>query len=425
MKLSRLEKEVIKTPRKKIKSFWKSIGPGVITGASDDDPSGIATYSQAGASFGLATLWTALFTFPLMAAIQEMCARIGIVTSKGLVGNISEHYHKSVLYFILLLSFPAITINIGADIAGMGAASNLLVPQIPSLVFSTIFSILLIYSIIQFPYKKIVNIMKWLCMILLVYILVPFIAHVDWGSVLAAGITPKIQFTKEYLMMLVAILGTTISPYLFFWQSSMSLEDHNHRKHTIVIDKREMTDVQHDVSLGMFFSNLVMFFIILATGTVLFSGGIHSIETVEQAAAALKPLAGDLSSLLFAIGIIGTGFLAIPVLAGSLSYSLAERFGWVEGMDKKWHQAKGFYTIIAVSILIGLLINFLKISPMKALIYTAIIYGLISPFIIALILHMCNNKKMMGEYRNGWLSNTLGFAVLLLMTVSAVALFFI
>ncbi len=415
------------------KNFWASLGPGFVTGASDDDPSGIATYSQAGASFGLATLWTALITFPLMAAIQGMCARIGMVTASGLTTTLKTHYPKWILYIMIVFSFPAIVLNIGSDIAGMGAVGNMLLPAIPSIAFSATFVVILIVCLVFFPYRKIADILKWLCLVLMVYAVVPFLIKQNGFDILKATFIPDIKWSKEYISVLVAILGTTISPYLFFWQASMEKEDKEEkmaatpnpakRKKTVMVNKADISNMKFDVNIGMFFSNLVMFFIILTTGSVLFKAGVKNITSVTEAASALKPLAGNSAFLLFAIGIIGTGFLAIPVLAGSVSYMMAETFGWEEGLNKKWSDAKGFYTILGISIVIGFAINLLDINPIKALIFTAIAYGITAPVLIAIILHICNNKKIMGKFTNGALSNILGFLTLILMTVAAVALF--
>ena len=406
----------------KLFRFWKVLGPGLVTGASDDDPSGIATYSQAGAAYGFSTLWTALFTFPLMASIQEMCARIGLVTSHGLAGTIKTNYSKPVLYLMLMFSFPAIVMNIGADIAGMGAVGNLLFPSIQPTYFSIIFTIILLMLIIYLPYKKIAAVLKYLSLVLLVYLIVPFLYKQDWVAVLKATFIPTLKFDKNFISILVAILGTTISPYLFFWQATMEVEERKNKKKQLIVNKRILHDMQQDVDFGMLFSNLVMFFIILTTGSVLFNGNIHQIDTVEQAAQALKPLAGNAAYLLFAIGVIGTGFLAIPVLSGSLSYIITESFGWKEGLDKKFHQAKAFYIIIAISLILGLSLNYIGISPIKALIYSAILYGLTAPVLIAIILHISNNKKIMGKNTNGKISNILGFAALVLMTVAGLIL---
>lgn len=409
----------------KLSRFWKILGPGLITGASDDDPSGIATYSQAGASFGLATLWTGLIAFPLMASIQQMCAKIGLVTSLGLTGALKKNYPRPILYIMLLFSFPAIIMNIGADIAGMGAVGNLLFPSIDATFFSVVFTVILLILIIYLPYQKIAASLKYLCIVLLVYLIVPFLYKQDWLLVLKSTFIPTIKFNKEFISILVGILGTTISPYLFFWQATMEVEEMNHKKKHLMVDKKIINEMKQDVDFGMSFSGLVMYFIILTTGTVLYNGGVHQIDTVEQAAMALKPLAGDLAYLLFAIGVIGTGLLAIPVLSGSLSYIISETFGWEQGLDKKFHEAKAFYMVIAISLVLGLSLNYIGISPIKALIYTATLYGLTAPVLIAIILHICNNKKVMGDLTNSRTSNILGFSALIIMTAAAVVLIYL
>jgi len=325
---------------------------------------------------------------------------------------------------MLIFSVPAIILNISADIAGMGAVTSLLFPEVPSFVFSLVFTIVLMYMIIQFSYQKLAGILKWLCISILLYLLVPFVIKTDWGLVLRSTFIPQVHLTKDFVEMMVAILGTTISPYLFFWQVTMEAEDQNHKTKKIFVDKAMMGEMATDVNIGMFASNLVMLFIMITTGAVLFTAGKHDINTVDDAARALEPLAGKLSYLCFALGVIGTGMLAIPVLAGSLSYILAETFGWNEGLDKKFNEAKGFYIVVIISLLLGLLINLFGISPMKALIFTAIFYGLTAPVMIAVILHIGNNRKIMGEFTNKPHSNILGFLTLLLMTASAVMLIY-
>lgn len=399
--------------------FWNVIGPGLVTGASDDDPSGIATYSQAGAAYGLSTLWTSIVAFPLMAAIQQMCARIGLVTSSGLTGTLKKHYPKPVLYLMLLFSFPAIVLNIGADIAGMGAVGNLLIPSIDRTFFSIFFTLLLLGLIIYLPYQKIAATLKYLCIVMLVYFIVPFLYKQDFKEILSSTFIPTIKFDKSFIAILVGILGTTISPYLFFWQASVEVEEMKNKKTHLVVNKKIIHEMKQDVDFGMTFSAFVMYFIILTTGTVLFKSGVHQIDTVEQAAMALKPLAGEMAYLLFAIGVIGTGLIAIPVLSGSLSYIFSETFGWEQGLDKKFHEAKGFYVIIAISLILGLSLNYIGISPIKALIYTAILYGITAPVLIAIILHISNNKKIMGRFVNGRIANILGIAALIIMTFAA------
>jgi NRAMP (natural resistance-associated macrophage protein)-like metal ion transporter len=408
----------------KLTTSWKKIGPGLVTGASDDDPSGIATYSQAGAAFGLSTLWTAIIAFPLMAAIQQMCARIGLVTSQGLTGTLKKHYPRPILYLMLLFSFPAIIMNIGADIAGMGAVGNLLFPTIEANYFSVVFTIILLGLIIYLPYQKIASILKYLCIVMLVYFVVPFLYKQDFVAIIKATFIPTIKFDKSFIAIIVGILGTTISPYLFFWQASVEVEEMKNRKH-LIVNKKIIREINQDVDFGMTVSGFVMYFIILTTGTVLYNGGIHQIDTVEQAAMALKPIAGNLAYLLFAVGVIGTGLIAIPVLSGSISYIFSETFGWEQGLDKKFHEAKGFYVIIAISLLLGLSINYIGISPIQSLIYTAILYGLTAPVLIAIILHISNNKKIMGTNVNGKLANFLGFSALVIMSAAAIALIYL
>ena len=410
-----------KTVTNKLKYYWKIIGPGLVTGASDDDPSGIATYSQAGAEFGLTTLWTAIIAFPLMAALQKMCAKIGLVTKMGLTGAIKKYYSKPVLYLMLICSFPAIVLNIGADIAAMGAVGNLLFPSVHASFFSVFFTIFLLIMIIYLPYHKIASILKYLCIVLLVYFIVPFLYQQDFGAILKNTFIPDIQFSKSYIAILVGILGTTISPYLFFWQASVEVEEQKQLKRKLIVNKRVMDNMNNEVDFGMTFSGLIMYFIILTTGTVLFQAGVHQIDTVEQAAMALKPLAGNSAYLLFAVGVIATGLIAIPVLSGALSYMFTETFGWEQGLDKKFHEAKGFYIIIAISLLLGLGLNYVGVSPINALIYTAILYGMTAPILIVLILLISNNKTIMGKHTNSIASNVMGIIALLIMSIAALA----
>ncbi|MFD2527972.1 NRAMP family divalent metal transporter [Flavihumibacter stibioxidans] len=406
----------------RLKRFRKSMGPGLITGASDDDPSGIATYTQAGAKFGTGLLWTAIVTYPLMVVVQEMCARIGLVTKQGLTGIIKRNYPRPVLYLVLLVSFPSIILNIGADIAAMGAVSNLLVPAVPGWTWSIIFTMALLYATIVWNYRKISTVLKWLCISLFAYLMIPMITKTDWVSAIKNTLIPGFHTSTDYLMALVGILGTTISPYLFFWQTSMEVEEITERH--VVVDKRIISAMETDVKGGMLFTNIVFYFIILAAGNVLYRAGIHQIDTVEEAAMALKPLAGDSAYVLFAAGIIGTGLLAIPVLAGSLSYIMAETFDWQEGLNKKFSEARGFYITMGIALVMGLLIQFLDISPIQALLYTAILYGLIAPLLIGLILHICNNPVIMGRYTNKRLTNILGIITLLIMTSTSILLLY-
>jgi Mn2+/Fe2+ NRAMP family transporter len=301
----------------------------------------------------------------------------------------------------------------------MGAVGNLLFPSIDASFFSVFFTVLLLGLIIYLPYAKIASILKYLCIAMLVYFIVPFLYKQDFLAIAKATVIPKIEFTKEFMAILVGILGTTISPYLFFWQASMEVEEMQHKKKHVIVNKKIISAVNNDVDFGMTFSGFVMYFIILTTGTVLYNAGIRQIDTVEQAAQALRPLAGDFAYLLFATGVIGTGLIAIPVLSGSLSYIFAETFGLPQGLDKKFHQAKGFYAVIAISLILGLSLNYVGISPIQALIYTAILYGVTAPVLIAIILHISNNKAIMGEFVNDRMTNVLGVLALIIMTTAS------
>ncbi|MFN5112779.1 MAG: NRAMP family divalent metal transporter [Ignavibacteria bacterium] len=400
----------------------KYFGPGIITGASDDDPSGIATYSQAGAMFGLATLWTAFIAFPLMTVIQTMCARIGMVTGRGLAGTLKEHYPRWVLFVTVGFGAPAIVLNIGANIAGMGAVGHMMFPQIDPMFFSVFFTMLLMIFMIFLPYQKITNILKYACLSLLVYCIVPFFYDgIAIKDILKASFIPTIEYSKEYLMILVGILGTTISPYLFFWQASVEVEEKEHQ-HIIIVDKSHIKSMESDVNSGMLFSGIIMYCIILTTGMVLFPNGITKITTVEEAAMALHPLLGRSASLLFSLGVIGTGLIAIPVLSGCLSYMFSEIVNIPRGLDRTFQQAKGFYAIMALSLILGLSLSLFGISPVDALITTAILYGMTAPILIAVILHIANNKEIMGEFVNTRWMNAGGIFTLLLMTSAVIAL---
>lgn len=411
---------------KKIKKFISSLGPGLITGASDDDPSGIATYSIAGARAQYSTLWTTIFTFPLMSGLQEMSARIGLVTGRGLVGTMKLEYPRIFVVAIAVVVSIANIINIGADIAGMAAASNLLLGINP-IFYGALFTLFIIVTMTLVPYHVFARYLKWLTLALFTYIFTVFIAKPDWTAVLTNTIIPNIKLTPEYITLIVAIFGTTISPYLFFWQASEEVEEIEEQKRVRklkrhIVTKHELRNMRGDVTLGMLFSNLVMYFIIATTATTLFANGIHDIQTADQAAASLKPLAGDASSLLFALGIVGTGLLAIPVLAGSAAYALSEAFGWQEGLNKTFREAKAFHIIIIVATLIGFFITLSGINPFDALFHTALLYGFMSPILILLLLHIANKKSIMGKNTNGLISNLLGVVAFVVMAGAVLGL---
>jgi len=405
--------------KNRILEFFRKLGPGLITGMSDDDPSGIATYSQAGARFGVGLLWTALVTYPLMFAIQEMCARIGIVNRNGLAGVLRVHYPKVFGYMLLAFVVPAIILNIAADLAGMAAVAHLLFPYVPELVYCLVFAFLSVIFLICFSYNQVAAVLKYFCLSLICYLIVPFLEKQDWQKNLFSTFVPTIEWNYEWFSMFVAILGTTISPYLFFWQASMSSEHCMHRDKTL---RKEIKEMKFDVNLGMLLSNLVMYFIILSTATVLFGQGIKEINTVEDAAKALEPLAGEFAYLIFSIGILGLGFLSIPVLTACIGYMLAETFNWEKGLDQKLFDAKPFYTVVILSIILGCVINIFGIDPINSLIITAMIYGVITPFVILIILHICNSKQIMGKQVNSMKMNILGGFCLFLMSFAALSL---
>ena len=407
----------------RLRRFWKTLGPGLITGASDDDPSAITTFSQAGAKYGLATLWMAILAFPILAVIQEICARIGIVTGKGLTGVIKKHYPPWILYTLIALTCPAFLLNIGADTAVLGEAGNLLFPAIRPLYCSIGFTLLLFLLILWLPYKKLAVIMKYICLSLLVYLIVPFLSSQNPFAIIRSSLVPCFHPEKNFFLIVTGLTGAIISPYLFFWQASseveqmkdLSLEKKRSRKFTI-------RRVYRDILSGAFFAVLIMYFIILTTGTILHNNGIQNIDTIRDAAMALKPLAGNMSFVLFSIGIIGTGFLIIPVLSASISYILTEAFNLKSGLSKSPGEARLFYIIIAIAMGFGVAMHWLGISSVKALLSTTILYGITAPFLIAIILHVSNNKTIMGAYRNNPFSNSIGIIILILMMATLIML---
>ncbi|MBP9781741.1 divalent metal cation transporter [Candidatus Woesebacteria bacterium] len=413
---------------RKIKKLLQKIGPGFITGASDDDPSGIATYSQTGAIFGYHQLWTAVFSFPFMTIIQEMCGRIGIVTGKGLAGVIKHHYSKKVLYFSVFILLFANTINIGADLGAMAASAQLLF-NIPFFILLIGITALCLLLQIFVPYRTYANILKYFTFSLFAYIITAFVVKQDWVLILTSTFLPEFTFSSAYLLNIVAILGTTISPYLFFWQASEEVEEEvkSGKLRSMgagipKFTKRDIKDLRIDTTIGMLFSNLVMFFIIVTTASTLGQHGITEIQSADQAAQALRPLAGNFAYLLFAAGIIGTGLLAVPVLAGSAAYAFSEAFGWKEGLYRKFSQAHAFYGVIIIATLVGLLTNFTHIPPFKMLYYTAILNGICAPPLLVLIMLVSNNKKIMNNYTNGTISNMLGWIITVIMSISALAI---
>lgn len=414
-----------KPPLKQAEEYWKMLGPGLTTGAADDDPSGVATYSQAGARYGFRLLWLAPFTFPLMAIVQEMCARIGLVTGQGLAGNIRDHYPKWVLYTCTVLLFAANTFNIGADLGAMAKATQLLMPELYFWFLVAGFAILSLLLQIFTTYERYARYLKWLALILLSYVFSALSIGIDWSEVWRSTVIPSFVFSKDQILLITAVLGTTISPYLFFWQTSQEVEEDILEGNVTLESRQGTTDakvrkMRIDVWSGMFLSNLVMFFIIAACAATLFQAGITNIQTAAEAAEALRPLAGEFAYLLFTLGIIGTGLLAIPVLAGSASYALSESFDWPSGLYRKLKEATAFYGVIIISMLIGLLINFTGIDPIKALIYSAVANALVSPVVLIPIVQMSGRQKIMGERKNRPITNIFGWFIIIAMILTGI-----
>ncbi len=414
--------------RNPISSLFRRLGPGFITGSSDNDPSGIATYTQVGAQFGLGMLWTAFATLPFMTAVQEMSARIGMVAGDGVTTVLRNHYPKWLLWIFVSLILIANTINIGADLGAMADAAHLLIPRMSFTVLALLFTFLILILEIFITYKTYATILKWFAMSLLSYVFTAFIVTTDWKDVLAHAVIPTISFNREFILGLVAVFGTTISPYLFIWQSHEEIEEEIAKGRTTHAlrkgaTRQEMNTMRKDTFVGMAFSQIITFFIIVTAAMTFFRHGLRDIQTAAEAAKALEPLAGRFAETLFAVGIIGTGLLAVPVLSASASYALSDAFHWSEGLYKKFREAHGFYGIIIISTLVGLLINFVGINPIKALIWTAVLNGLITPPIIAIMLLVANNRKIMGKYVNSRVSNILCGATVAFMTIAGVLLF--
>lgn len=476
--MDRVEKEKenspksLSKPRKTIMQVLGSLGPGLITGASDDDPSGIATYSQAGAKFGFGMLWMVLFQYPMMIVVQEMCARIGLVTGGGLAAVIRKKYTGKIVLPIVSLLLFANTINIGADIGAMAASIRLIFPGFPAIAATLAFAVFIIAAEIFIPYRKYSKVLRYLTLSLFAYIITAVIVGGNWIQIATASFVPHIEFNSQFAMMFVAIFGTTISPYLFFWQASEEAEEDvakhkikevggnisatksdktkNNSSHSATpnnehesdvdnqnnniskkpkISKTELMLMRSDVAIGMGFSLSIMWAIIVTTAGSLHVNGITDIQTADQAAKALQPLAksfpyaGEMAKTIFALGIIGSGLITVPVLAGSSGYALSDVFGWKEGLSKKFRQAKGFYLIIAASTLVGLWINFANIDPIRALVYTAVINGIIAAPILYIIMRAANDKNILGNKVNGRISNIIGWLTFTMMSVSVVIMF--
>jgi NRAMP (natural resistance-associated macrophage protein)-like metal ion transporter len=422
------ENKAVKLKPSILQKVLKVIGPGFITGASDDDPSGIATYAQTGAQFGYQQLWTVFFTTPLMTAVQEMCGRIGIVTCKGLTQVMKENYPKGIAYFCVFLLLIANTINIGANLGAMAASLEMLI-HLPAVLLIVVLAGVSITLEIFLPYKRYSQVLKFLTIGLLAYVLTAFFVKQDWGVILRSSVLPQLTWNREYFFNLIAILGTTISPYLFFWQIDEESEElrlaqkatweQTARRQP---EQSELRQMRLGTTVGMVFSNAIMFFIILTTASTLHIQGIKNITTASEAAKALQPIAGNAASFLFAIGVVGVGLLAVPVLSGSAAYAVAQLFNWKYGLNRKFSQAKQFYLVMALGVLAGVGLNFVGLPAFTALYLSAVINGLVAPILIVMLLLITNNSHIMGKHTNSWISNLLGVITVGVMTLAGVAL---
>ena len=418
----------------KIKGFWRILGPGLVTGAADDDPSGIATYSQTGAQFGYGQLWTALWMLPLMTGVQEACARIGLVTGKGITTIVKGCYKRWVLYMVVSLVVIANTINIGADLGAMASAAQLLVP-VPFVLLTLLFTTIILLLEVFTNYKVYSKILKWLAVTLLAYPITLFIVKQPWGTILKATVVPHFEFSFAFLFIITGVLGTTISPYMFFWEASQEVEEDKEKhllenKNKPLISWLSVRKMRLDNTFGMIFSEFATWSIIVVGATVLHASGVRDVKTAADAAKAIEPLvhsfphAGFLSKLIFSIGIIGLGLLAIPVLSGSASYSVCEAFNWKSSLNLKFKKAKAFYRIIIAATLVGLLLNFIGVDPVKALVYSAVLNGVAAVPLLFLIAKISSNPNIMGEFTSGILSKTILWVTFAAMGGAAVAMFF-
>ncbi|EKE25071.1 MAG: hypothetical protein ACD_5C00306G0003 [uncultured bacterium] len=419
-------KKIIGTPVKKTYLFLRALGPGLITGASDDDPGGIATYSSVGAQFGMSILWMASWLLPMMLAIQETCARIGIVTNKGLAAVLKQNFSKKIVLIAVLLLTIANVANIGADLGAMAAALNM-ITGINFAQGAVMFAVLIILLEIFVKYHVYVKFLKWLTLSVFAYIVAGFMTNPDWVIIFKNSFIPNISFTKEYIFAMIAVFGTTITPYLFFWQASEEVEEgkmeHASKKKSVV--RERVIRMRTDVNVGMILANVVFFFIVLTTANVLFANGITNINSAQDAALALKPLAGDWAFMLFAIGIIGTGLLAVPILAGSGAYALSELMNWNSGLEEEFSRAKGFYLVISFSIIVGLAMNFLGINPIKALYWSAFLNGIIALPLLAIIMKIGGDKKIMGKETNPIWVKIFGWSAVVSMFVALLVMMFL
>jgi NRAMP (natural resistance-associated macrophage protein)-like metal ion transporter len=412
---------------KRLGAFFAELGPGLTTGAADDDPSGISTYSVTGAAFGYAPLWTALFSFPLMVSVQLMCARLGMVTGRGLAGVVRRRYPRWVLWTACGLLGVANIFNIGADLGGMAEATEL-VTGVDSRILVPLYAAAIVSLLFWSSYRRIARILKWLTLVLFAYVGAGLLAHPDWHAIIRATLVPHVELTAGYIATFVGILGTTISPYLFFWQAGQEVEEERARGRLTIEAREGATDAEVrrsniDVTVGMFFSNLVMYFIILTTAATLHAHGITNITTAQEAAEALRPLAGEWAYVMFTLGIIGTGVLSVPILAGSCAYAISEAAAWRGSLDHRPKDARAFYAVVAVAMLLGLALGFAGFNAVAMLFWSAVVNGVLAPPLIVLVVLLTSDADVMGSRRNPRWLRALGWATAVVMTVAAVAMF--
>ena len=413
-----------------VRTVFKRLGPGFVTGTSDDDPAGIGTYVQSGAQFGYGQLWTALFTFPIMAVVQEMCGRIGLVTGRGLAPLIRRHYAAPVLFFIVAIQVATNTVNIGADLSAMAQSAQLLIP-ISYWWLLAVTSVAMVAMITFLPYARYTAVLKFLGLSLLAYVAASFAVHVNWMDALKSTVIPHVQWDSAFLLTLIAVLGVTISPYEFFWQANQEVEELVEERKVPApetvrprITDADVTYMRNDTWFGMFFSNLITFFVIVTAGATLHVMGHTQVQSAQEAAEVLRPLAGPLSSVLFALGIVSSGLLAIPVMAASSAYAICGALKWRRSLTEPFHRAKRFYGIIALSCFAGLLVNAFHISPFRLLYYSGVLNGIISPFLLFIVTNIAGNPEIMGKYVNSWWNNAVGYSMAAAMAV-AIAAFFV
>jgi NRAMP (natural resistance-associated macrophage protein)-like metal ion transporter len=421
----------VTTDQDRHRKLAQTLGPGLITGAADDDPSGIATYSQAGAQFGFGMLWTVVLTLPLMIAIQSVAGRIGRVTGCGLASNMRKIFPRWAVVVVVVLLLVANIVNIAADLTAMGAAADLVWPEPVDHLYVVVFAVISLLLQVFLPYDRYVRVLKWLTLALLAYVAVVFVVGADWGQVLRGALVPHFRLDGAAITMIVAVFGTTISPYLFFWQSSQEVEEiHNHRGEHALREApaeapEELRRIRYDTEFGMLFSNLVAFFVMLTTAVTLHAAGASEITTAADAAAALRPVAGDFAFALFALGIIGTGFLAVPVLAGSAAYAVAEAMGWRSGLAHRVKEAAGFYSVLVIAVLGGVALDFTGVDPIRALIGAAVINGVVAPVIMAVSMVIASRADVMGRFTATRLQRVLGWLATAVMAAAALALVFV